>query len=58
VVKVTFGKEKGKFKLTGWNGEVDYLKVKNGKIGWDEGFIWSNTCIVLTCKFSGLVGFL
>jgi len=31
VVKVIFGKEKGKFRLTDWNGEVDYLEVKNVK---------------------------
>jgi len=31
VVKVIFGKEKGKFRLTDWNGEVDYLEVKKGK---------------------------
>jgi len=31
VVKVIFGKEKGKFRLTDWNGEVDYLEAKKGK---------------------------
>ena len=31
VVKVIFGKEKGKFRLTDWNGEADYLEVKNVK---------------------------
>jgi len=31
VVKVIFGKEKGKFRLTDWDGEVAYLAASAGK---------------------------